>query len=123
MYRRDSNDKAWRSVKARVRERDKVDRIFKILSLKEAMILRKSAGPQLNILDSAHYIAVSENPSLIYDENNIILFNRFSHTNLDSFKDPVDGHSITREEVRMWWERLLKGNIHQYEYLKERGLI
>ena len=52
---------------------------------------------------------------MCYDEDNIISLNRYSHENLDSYRDPITGKSITREEVNKWWVRLLKAYPPQWE--------
>lgn len=121
--RRSSQDKEWQAVKEEVRKRDKGDRILRVITPLEYLMLKKNAGYFLNILDPAHYIAVSDNPSLIYEKNNIVILNRFSHSNLDNFRDPITSQSITKEEAQKWWERILKGNKEQYEFLKDKGLI
>lgn len=121
--RRSSQDKRWQEVKQKVRERDKSDRMLRIVTPLEYVVLKKKAGPLINILDPAHYKAVSELPSECYTVSNICLLNRWSHENLDNFRDPVDGHPISKEEVRKWWERIIKSNKDQYQELKDKGLI
>ena len=121
--RRSSNDKEWQAVKDKVFNRDKGDRILRVLTPQEALVLRKNAGHFLNTLDPAHYIAVSERPDLCYKSYNIVALNRFSHDNLDHFRDPVTAEPITKEEVQVWWERILKGDPTQYNYLKSKELI
>ena len=59
----------------------------------------------------------------MYDENNICLLNRYSHSNLDSSRDPITGEYIDSSQVKAWWIRILKGNINQYNYLEEKGLL
>jgi len=123
-HRRDSNDKQWQEAKKLVSERDRgICRLLRILTIPEAMKLKKSAGSYLNIIDPAHYRAVSERPDLCYDYNNIVCLNRYSHSNLDDGKDPLDGHSITSEEVEGWWQRILKGDKKQYEYLMTHEML
>jgi hypothetical protein len=121
--RRDSNDTKWQEVKNKVKNRDKVDRMLKILNPIEYKVLKSNAGYLLNILDPAHYLAVSDRPDLCYKSYNIVLLNRYSHEMLDSFKNPINGESITKEEVQLWWERILKGDNTQYQYLKSQNLL
>ena len=122
--RRDSNDTEWKKVKDIVSKRDNnTCRLLKVLSYKEALILKKNAGPFLNKLDHAHFIPVSQNSDIMYDENNICLLNRYSHSNLDSSRNPITGEYITSDQVRLWWIRILRGNINQYEYLKNKDLL
>lgn len=113
--RRDSKDKDWVKVKKEVSERDKgIDRIWKCLNLREALLLKKNGGVLLEKTDPAHIIAVSENDTIMYEACNIITLNRYSHEMLDSFRDPIDGHRITKSEVQKWWIRILKTNREQY---------
>ena len=126
--RRDSNDKEWTRVKKEVSDRDKgVDRIWKCLNLKEALILKKKGGVLLEKKDPAHIIAVSENESIMYEACNIVTLNRYSHEMLDSFRDPVDGHNITKREAVNWWLRILKTDKKQYndfmELLKSKEIV
>ena len=125
--RRDSNDKEWTRVKKEVSDRDKgVDRIWKCLNLKEALILKKKGGVLLEKKDPAHIIAVSENESIMYEACNIVTLNRYSHEMLDSFRDPVDGHNITKREAINWWLRILGTDKKQYndfmELLKSKNI-
>jgi len=121
--RRDSKDQAWKSVKAQVAERDKVCRLSRILTVQEFIALRQRAGSYLSQLDAAHYRAVSEMPELVYDPNNIVLLNHYSHSLLDDYKDPITGKPIDEETHNKWWERILKGNPEQYNYLLEKDLL
>ena len=122
--RRDSSDKEWKKVKDIVKDRDKnTCRLLRILSISEAFMLKRNAGSLLNTVDAAHYRPVSERPDLIYDPNNIVCLNRYSHSNLDDFKDPIDGHSILPEDAERWWRRILSFNKSQYSYLKTNGLL
>lgn len=108
MSRRDASDKKWQDVKKKVRTRDKgTDRILRVLSAKEAIILMRVANQaQLSILDPAHIFPVSVYPHLTYCEDNIVLLNRYSHENLDSIRDPVTGINITHEDAYEWWRRI-----------------
>ena len=125
--RRDSNDKEWTRVKKEVSDRDKgVDRIWKCLNLKEALTLKKKGGVLLEKKDPAHIIAVSENENIMYEACNIVTLNRYSHEMLDSFRDPVDGHNITKREAVQWWLRILGTDKKQYndfmELLKSKNI-
>lgn len=126
--RRDSKDKEWARVKREVSNRDKgVDRILRCLNLKEALLLKKKGGVLLEKKDPAHIIAVSENETIMYEACNIVTLNRYSHEMLDSFRDPVDGHGITKREAIKWWLRILGTNKEQYnefmELLESKGII
>ena len=71
--RRSSQDTRWQEVKQKVREREKSDRMLRIVTPLEYVVLKKKAGPLINILDPAHYKAVSELPSECYTVSNICL--------------------------------------------------
>ena len=105
--RRDKNDLQWQKLKEEVRTRDKGDRILRVLTVKEALLLqRKVPRVQLEKLDAAHIFPVSIYPDLVYDKNNVVLINRYSHENLDNLRHPVTGDVITYEERQGWWARL-----------------
>lgn len=113
--KRDSSDLEWKRVKKEIKERDKGQcRLSKILPLRDFLILQKNAGPFIKTTDAAHIISVSSNPKIMYESCNVVTLNRYSHTNLDSGRDPIDGHPITKEEVEEWWVKILKGNKKQY---------
>lgn len=122
--RRDSNDVEWQKVKSDVSKRDNnMCRLIRVLTYKEALILKKNAGPFINKLDHAHFIPVSQDSSIMYDKNNICLLNRYSHSNLDSSRNPITGEYIDSNQVTDWWIRILKGNVNQYNYLENKGLL
>ena len=99
MGRRDSSDERWLEVKERMHKRDGGHcRMFKIISAKEALVLKKKAGGLLQRVDAAHFRAVSELPSSCYDVDNLVSLNRYSHSCLDECRDPIYGGSISREE-------------------------
>lgn len=122
--KRDSNDKQWKEVKDKVYIRDNnTCRLCKVLTFREMLILRKKAGPLLKILDPAHFLPVSQRPDLCYETNNICVLNRYSHTMLDDYRNPLTGEYINKEEVLSWWGRILRGNENQYLFLKKEELI
>lgn len=121
--KRTSKDAEWQAVKEKVYKRDTKCRLSMVLTPQEYMVLKKHAGNMLEQLDPAHYHSVSSRPDLCYKSYNIVALNHYSHSNLDSFKHPLDGSEITSEEVDWWWERILKGNPVQYQYLLSKDLI
>ena len=123
MYRRDSQDKEWQKVKEVVRKRDRLDRLQKVLTPAEYSLVRRNAGPLIHTLDPAHSLPASKYPELIYKSYNIVLLNRWSHSQLDACRDPITGENISSEERDAWWIRILKGDTEQYEYLRYKGLI
>lgn len=106
--RRDSSDAKWREVKARVKKRDaNKDRILRVLTVKEALMLQKK-GPNVMLqrLDAAHIWPVSIYPDLMYNDANIVMLNRWSHSNLDNLCHPITGDPISYEERQDWWRRI-----------------
>jgi len=108
MGRRDSNDPLWKEAKQKVLTRDGgKDRILLILSYKEYLILKKCApANMLATLDPAHIFSVGAHSDEVYNIDNIVTLNRFSHTSLDDMKSPISGKGISREERDNWWERI-----------------
>ena len=58
-------------------------------------------------LDLAHIIPRSKSSELYYEPSNIILLNRVSHSNLDTYHNPVTGEAINKEEQEKWWRYIL----------------
>lgn len=105
--RRDKTDLEWQKIKEEVRARDRGDRILRVLTVKEALLLqRKAPRAQLEKLDAAHIFPVSIYPDLMYDKNNVVLLNRYSHENLDNMKHPITGDSLQYEERQEWWTKI-----------------
>jgi len=106
--RRDSSDLKWQELKAKVRKRDLgKDRIMRVLSMKEALILQKNATPsQLQRLDVAHIFPVGAHPEMCYEISNVVLLDRYAHECIDNMKDPITGKIMTMEQNLAWWERI-----------------
>jgi hypothetical protein len=119
MGRRDSNDPQWAEAKRKVRERDKgQDRILSILTYKEFLILKENAPSNaLQTLDPAHVFSVGAHSTEVYNVDNIVTLNRFSHTSLDDMKSPISGEGITREERDLWWERIAGSQWSKIQHL------
>ena len=99
--KRDSSDVKWQEVKKKVQKRDENScRLKRILTPTEYFLLKKKAGVYLSIIDPAHFISVSERPDLCYIPENIVCLNRYSHEQLDDYKDPITGKPISAEEHR-----------------------
>lgn len=106
--RRGKDDERWQEVKRKVRTRDRdSDRLLRVLTVKELVILRKNApAPLLKRLDAAHLFSVGLYPDMMYDENNIVFLNRYSHENLDNMRSPLTGEPLSYEERQQWWARI-----------------
>lgn len=105
--RRSSGDAKWAAVKADVLKRDSGRcRLLRILSARDALLLKRNAGERLQKIDPAHIYPVSKNIPLTYNPANLISLNRYSHDMLDTSRHPVTGESISRDEVYDWWKRI-----------------
>ena len=96
---------------------------FKILELNyfDDLVkeLHKNAGKWFYVYDRAHIIAKGSNRKMMWDKDNIIPLNHWSHMALDNFKDPITGSSISKEERDHWW-RFLVG-VDKFEELSNRA--
>lgn len=108
MGRRDGNDVAWKKVKDVVKKRDgDICRLLRVISIQQALTLKKNATVLIQKLDPAHIFPVSTHPLLCYESDNIVTLNRYSHSMLDSGRDPIKGESITNQETMAWWEKIV----------------
>lgn len=129
MRRRSAEDTKWQAVKKQVRSRDgNTCRLFRVITVKQALKLKKNAGPLLGRLDAAHIYPVSQNIPMMYEVNNLVLLNRWSHSMLDSFHDPITGDPISKAEVMAWWEAIAGSrqwqalqNVKEFLYGAERS--
>ncbi len=113
--RRDKNDKAWQKVKLEVSKRDEGKcRLVRIISIGDMYALKKNAGQRLSVIQPAHIYPVSLDTSIMYEAANIVSLNSYSHSMLDSMKDPISGKSISKDEVYRWWKKIA-GDDQWYE--------
>lgn len=114
-------DKRWKAL------RESRDTSFCTLLVKlqqekrfsDIMYIKDVGGGFHKTIDLAHVIARSESPDMKYDNDNIIPLNRYSHRNLDTYRDPIYGTPITSGEVEKWWRYLVGDG--KYDELKERS--
>ncbi|MFA5760064.1 MAG: hypothetical protein WC942_12045 [Clostridia bacterium] len=112
-------DNQWENVYTLVHKRDKeYCRLKLILSIEELKELNQNPISLLNQLDVAHVIPRSASKNLYYDLDNLVLLNRISHSWLDTYKNPINGKPIKKEERDMWWKRIV-GEQH-FNKLQER---
>lgn len=119
-YRRGPNDKEWKNVVAQVRNRDGGKcRLMVVLKTWEFAELKKNAPRGLlHTIDPAHVISASAAPSLVYDVDNVVMLNRYSHQNLDYNRCPVTGRALTKNQVHQWWARIV--GVQRYKDLLTR---
>lgn len=66
--------------------------------------LRKNASFLINTIDPAHIFPRSGYPELKYDVENVVPLNRYSHSCIDSMRDPINGSTIDRETQQLFWK-------------------
>lgn len=121
-YARSSKDERWKEVVRKVRARDhnRCQLLGKLTVSEMHELQRALSSPrQLHPIDPAHIIAVSASRELMYEEDNVILLNRFSHENLDYRRNPINGSMLTETQYHRWWARIIGGR--KYKQLLERA--
>lgn len=105
--RRSPDDDKWIAAREAVFSRDGHRcRLLRVISARDAILLKKNAGERLQKIDPAHIYPVSKNIPLTYATANIVSLNRYSHEMLDTCRHPITGASISKEDVYEWWERI-----------------
>ena len=111
---RSEEDEEWQKVKEQCRIRDHgLCRCCCILTPEEMRIRNALGLPQylFTPCDVAHIESVGQHVEKTYDLDNVVYLCRADHDALDSFRSPVTGKPISREEHKEWWDRILKGSI------------
>ncbi len=108
-------DQRWVEVRNQILERDKVCRLWKVLTANEKEHILKNFSHDFfylkDILDVAHIKPRSTHPELYYDPENLLLLSRYFHSLLDSYIHPVTRTSITSEERDVWFQRIVSGGV------------
>lgn len=47
-----------------------------------------------------------------YERKNVVSLNRWSHSNLDTMRDPIVGDPISKEEVEGWWRVIIGDDLY-----------
>lgn len=102
-------DLLWDEMRLKVFKRDNYKcRLYAILTDDERRIFNEKIGfSWIQKLDPAHIFKVGSNPFLKYKEEFIVVMNRMSHSLLDSNHNPINGESISQEEIVLWWQRIV----------------
>jgi len=104
-------DWEWESLKEIIKLRDISCLFIKIATVQELSTLEKKEGWWLQkFTDGAHLISRAEAPSQIYNVNNVILLNRYIHSCLDQFINPLTGESMGIEGKAQWITRIMQEN-------------
>lgn len=107
---RSSEDEKWQSIKKEVLERDGCFcRCCRVMTPSELGIRNKLNLPNylFQILDPAHYHSVGGHVEETYNIDNLYTLCRPCHDALDSYRSPVTGKMISREEHEEWWQRII----------------
>lgn len=113
-------DKEWEGIKEKISIENctflkqlEEDKLFE-----DIQILKKEGGFLLKTIDLAHVFPRSGYPFLKYDEENIVALNRYSHSCLDTMRDPVTGEPITKEQHKLYWIYIV--GIERFTRLEEK---
>lgn len=106
------DDPKWKEVADIVWKRDKGEcRLLSRLKVDNLNLymyfIENNISTLYKKLDLAHIIPRSKSSELYYEPNNIILLNRVSHSNLDTYHNPVTGEAINKEDHEWWWRYIL----------------
>ena len=107
-------------LSALVRERDVGCRLVKVMATGEYMdwlVFHNGIG---SVLDAAHVFGKGAFPWMRFDEKNVVVLNRFSHSCLDNGKSPIDGKMITDDERKIWWKRIVGEKDWEYLFARSR---
>lgn len=113
-------DLKWLELVDKLRVRDyNICRLLIILTKDEIEYMKKTYSHKLlSTLDPAHVIPRSKSKALYYELDNLVLLNRVSHSFLDSYRHPLYGTPITREERNNWWIKII--GLDLYKSLESR---
>lgn len=103
-----SIDSELESVYSQVDSRDRGKcRLISILNIEDLYVLKSYSWEGLiNTIDHAHIFPKSVFPKLKYEKNNIVLLNRYSHSLIDQYKNPITGDQISKENQIKWWIKI-----------------
>jgi len=105
-------DPLWQEVADRVWKRDKSQcRLLSKLKIDNPdlylFFIKNNMKSLYTKLDLAHIIPRSQSRLLYYEEENLILLNRVSHSLLDSYHNPITGEAINKVQRDEWWEYII----------------
>jgi 5-methylcytosine-specific restriction endonuclease McrA len=106
------DDPLWQEVADKVWKRDKSQcRLLSKLKIDNPDLylyfIKNNMKSLYTKLDLAHIIPRSQSRLLYYEEENLILLNRVSHSLLDSYHNPITGESIDKIQRDEWWEYII----------------
>lgn len=98
-------DKEWEELKDQLdfSQCSLMKRLYQEGMLDELAELRQNASWLIQTIDPAHVFPKGGYPFLKYDVENVVPLNRYSHSCLDTMRDPISGKSITKEDHTLFW--------------------
>ena len=113
-------DEQWEQVKEQVdTSKCQFISLLELHGFNQEINELKTKGSHLvYIVDIAHVFSRSGYPYMKYDLDNVIPLNRYSHSCLDTMKDPVSGNPITKEQHELYWKYIV--GQEKYLELEER---
>ena len=106
--KQNDRDERWEHIRSDIGKECLLMKRLKELNRREELCeLDRNAGWLLKTVDGAHFLSRSKYPMLLYFPDNVVPLNRYSHSMLDSYRDPLNGETITKEEHDAWWEFIL----------------
>lgn len=97
------------SLIKRLKEEQMYDEIYE---------LKEKAGWLLKTIDPAHVFPKGGYPYLKYDLDNVVPLNRYSHSCLDTMRDPISGEPIDKEKHELFWMFIV--GIERFTELKRK---
>lgn len=110
------DDPQWKEVADKVWKRDKGQcRLLSKLKIDNPELyvyfIRNNIKSLYDKLDLAHIVPRSKSKELYYEEENLILLNRISHSLLDSYHNPITGVAINKIQHEEWWQYITGKNL------------
>jgi hypothetical protein len=112
-YKKQFEDKdyRWEDLKEEIKLRDSSCLFTKIATMDELRILESREDWWISkFIDGAHVVSRAEAPSQIYNVNNVILLNRYIHSKLDQFINPITLEFMGLEGKALWFTRIMQEN-------------
>jgi hypothetical protein len=81
--------------------------IWEVLTAEEKNLVKPRIFKKLKELDPIHVISRSQSKKLYYNPENIIIGQRYFHSLIDSYKDPITLKNMTIQQRSNWFIRVI----------------
>ncbi len=100
-----TKDMEWEDLKSRLnlKKCSFLQRLEEEGMLEEIEELKNNASWLIRTIDPAHVFPKGGYPYLKYDLDNVVPLNRYSHSCLDTMRDPISGEPIDKEKRDLFW--------------------